>query len=346
MNSPFLFTTCQVGAEPALKAEMAALGLRLAFSRPGFVTFKSETPLPPDFELRSVFARTYGLSLGKARAADPAPDVLKFAETLGEKMRLHVSERELHVHGEEPMGFERGKRSRGAAEALRSHVFHADPIAKPGDLVFDVVVVEDIEWWYGVHRHSASHSPFAGARPEIKVPADSPSRAYLKLEEAVARFSIPFQAGDVACELGSSPGGSAYALLKRGLNVVGVDPAEMSPVVTAFGPKRFIHIPQSATPLAREDLPESIQWLLMDVNISPQKALGTAARLSKRMRDTLLGVVFTLKLNDWAMAREIPEMLDIVHEMGIEPVHATQLASSGREICVFGLTRLGRQRLG
>ena len=41
-DARFLFVACQAGAEAALKGEMARLWptFRLAFSRPGFVTFK------------------------------------------------------------------------------------------------------------------------------------------------------------------------------------------------------------------------------------------------------------------------------------------------------------------
>ena len=51
----FLFVTCQVGAEKAVKGEVAQRWpeFRLAFSRPGFLTFKlPETQyLTPDFNL-------------------------------------------------------------------------------------------------------------------------------------------------------------------------------------------------------------------------------------------------------------------------------------------------------
>jgi len=67
--SDFIFVTCQIGAEGVLKKELARRwpAFRLAFSRPGFLTFK----LPPDhglaedFDLESVFAQAYGFSLGK-----------------------------------------------------------------------------------------------------------------------------------------------------------------------------------------------------------------------------------------------------------------------------------------
>ncbi len=65
----FLFVTCQVGAEKAVKGELAKRwpAFRLAFSRPGFLTFKlsPDHKLADDFDLESAFARAYGFSLGK-----------------------------------------------------------------------------------------------------------------------------------------------------------------------------------------------------------------------------------------------------------------------------------------
>src|SRR5688572_15065226 len=64
----FAFAACQHGAEAALKRDIALRmpGLRPAFSRPGFVTFKLDQPAaaPEKFTLTSPFARTSGLSLG------------------------------------------------------------------------------------------------------------------------------------------------------------------------------------------------------------------------------------------------------------------------------------------
>ncbi len=77
----FLFVTCQIGAEGAVKGELGRRWpeFRFAFSRPGFLTFK----LPPghglagDFDLEAVFARAYGFSLGPVNSSRagilPAP---------------------------------------------------------------------------------------------------------------------------------------------------------------------------------------------------------------------------------------------------------------------------------
>src|SRR5271166_1389512 len=75
-SARFLFVTCQVGAEKAVKGEVAQRwpDFRFAFSRPGFLTFKlpEQTFLAPDFNLSAVFARAYGFSLGKVSLDNPA----------------------------------------------------------------------------------------------------------------------------------------------------------------------------------------------------------------------------------------------------------------------------------
>ena len=68
-EAQFLFITCQVGAEPAIKNEFARRwpDFRFAYSRPGFLTFKLPPPyaVPDDFDPQAVFARVSGTSLGK-----------------------------------------------------------------------------------------------------------------------------------------------------------------------------------------------------------------------------------------------------------------------------------------
>ena len=105
----FLFSTCQLGAEAALKAEMARRepDLHLAFSRPGFVTFK----LPPDRKesdvpWQSAFARTQGFSLGKSQG-NTASLAAAFWQLAGDRKwdRLHVWQRDTAhpgFHGFEP----------------------------------------------------------------------------------------------------------------------------------------------------------------------------------------------------------------------------------------------------
>lgn len=360
----FILTVCQVGAEPALKNEIARLhpGLRFSYSRPGFVTFKvaeGEWGLRDD--LGSVFARAYALSLGKAMAKNPAeasklPEMILAgiekipAELRNRKraIRLHVWERDRQMPGEEPPGFVPHARAEAMERALREHSagaqFAPDRRAELGDLVFDVIEVEENEWWTGYHVHTTDHHPHPGGNPRLTLPPDAPSRAYVKLEEALIWSDAPISPGELAVEIGSAPGGASLALLRRGINVVGIDPADMDPKVALFreGPAKFRHIHTSVQYLRREDLPNSIQWVLLDMNVSPNVTLNAVDRLVSRMKDTLLGVILTIKLNKWSIAEEIPEILQAIEGMGMVRVRATQLASNRQEIVVYGLTRKGQ----
>jgi 23S rRNA (cytidine2498-2'-O)-methyltransferase len=366
MESVFLFAVCQVGAEKALKEEVARdyPDLRFAFSRPGFVTFKSLTkPLADDFELRSVFARAYGLSLGRkiTETTDPARaeailnEAREISGQVGGPLRLHIFERDLYAPGEEAQDYQPGLRAGALERAVRQaagvvegagDLFFPESEARAGDAVLDLIGVEENEWWVSFHRQTSEHIAAPGGRWKIIQPPEAPSRAYLKLEEALRWSGAPVRPGDGAVEIGSAPGGASYALLQRGVDVIGIDPGAMDPVVLNFkGPARFFHEARSVTTVRREELPESVQWLLVDMNTGPDTAIYPVERLAIRMENSLLGVIMTLKLNEWSFSKHIPNWLERIREMGMTRVRATQLAHNRREICVVGMTRQGLARL-
>ena len=356
MTPVFIFAVCQVGAEAALKKEMAREHpqFKFAYSRPGFVTFKlvpadSFEDLQPSFELKSVFARQYGLSIGQSDAKKAIETARKFAKT-GNKIRLHVFERDQFVPGDEPLGFTAGFLSKKGLEDLQreagnefSILFYDQPVAEDGDLVLDYIAIGENEFWLGYHQHTPLKSPFPGGRPTLTPDPTAPSRAYYKLDEAIQWSGVSFSKEDTAVEIGSAPGGSCYLLLKNGLKtVIGIDPGQMSPLLSNFS--NFFHIQKPVNSVLREELPESIQWLLLDLNVHPNVSLFAVDRLASRMKDSLLGVFLTVKLNKWSLADEIPYMLKHVRAMGMVRVRATQLASNRQEIMVFGLTRKGLAR--
>lgn len=354
----FLFCVCQLGAEPAVKYELAALRpeLRFAYSRPGLVTFKSPTPVAADAPLPAVFVRAFGASLGPADGAARVFTMLSGTCPPGQPVRLHVWERDVSRPGEEPPGFRYGPRAAEARAAIVAawpegqHPLLVGEVAEPGDWVLDVIVAEGEPWWVGYHLHGPGHSPFPGGRIAVDMPPEAPSRAYRKLEEALIWSGAPVRSGDVAVEIGSAPGGASYALLRRGVTVYGIDPALMDPVVLDYrgaapADNRFIHLHRPMSMVQRADLPAALHWVLMDVNLAPQVALITARRLAARPRHALHGVLLTLKLDDWRAVRHIPRLLASISAMGMEEVKATQLPSNRMELFVCGLTRAGRQRL-
>ncbi len=351
-ESAFLWIACQNGAEPALKQELKREHpeLRFAFSRPGFVTFKrmDEKPFAPEFTLRSIFARAYGLSFGKAGNPE---EVVRFARALDagpESLTLHVFERDLHRPGEEPMGFVPNRRAQDFESSIREldksngRAFRSSRFSPEGGWVMDVIGIEEDQWWMGMHLQLPGRAPDPGGRPRIELPDAAPSRAYLKLEEAIRWSSVPLRENDVAVEIGSAPGGASYALLNRGIQVIGIDPADMSPTVMAM--KGFRHLALPVERVRRDHLPSSVQWLLLDMNVVPEVSLDFAGRLAESMRETLLGAMLTVKLNQWKLAERIPDYLDRVRSFGMVRVRATQLPSNRQEIFMYGLTRKGLAR--
>ncbi len=101
----FVFFSCQVGAEPALKHELARewQGLRFAYSRPGFLTFKldSKLQLPDHFADRLVFARAAGFCLGKTTGTTTAKRAESVWKLVGERpvTQVHVWPRDRHSPG-------------------------------------------------------------------------------------------------------------------------------------------------------------------------------------------------------------------------------------------------------
>jgi len=106
-----------------------------------------------------------------------------------------------------------------------------------------------------------------------------PSRAYLKLWEALVRLRHWPQPGERCVDLGASPGGWTYVLAKLGAQVVAVDKAPLDPKVAAMpgvdwrGESAFALDPASIGP---------VDWLFCDVICYPARLL----RLVERWRES------------------------------------------------------------
>jgi hypothetical protein len=87
--------------------------------------------------------------------------------------------------------------------------------------------------------------------------------------------------------------------------------------------------------------PEAVDWIVADLGIAPQKALRAMQRFFPPYRRSLLGLAWTLKLNEWSFAEEIPSWLEQLRQFGLSELRATQLPSNRQECCVVGLTPRG-----
>lgn len=350
----FVFVTCQVGAERALKSEVARRwpAFHFAYSRPGFLTFKLPPGFQPpdDFDLDLVFARSWGFSLGKLDDAElfkRAAGVWRLAH--GRRFdALHVWQRDTAKPGWR--GFEPGVTD--AARAAQAEIEQARPaalrkqaplpsLAEIGQTVLDCVLVEPDQWWVGWHRARGDASRYPGGLNELTLPTTAVSRAYLKMVEALDWSGLPLERGQTVAELGCAPGGASQALLARGLRVIGVDPAEVDPVVLAD--ERFTHIRKRATDVRRREF-RGVTWLAADMNVAPETTMDAVEGIVTHEAVNIRGLLLTLKLLEWEMADLLPEYLQRIRSWGYRDVRARQLTTNRQDVCVAALRSKSKSR--
>lgn len=324
IETEFLFALTNPGTEKALKREVETMGLgwRLSYQRRGFVTFKADAPFSQDsLEAEVACARRLCLSLGKSATREEA------LARLGEVDVIHHAK----FHDRKMQG-----------------VKEAGPLARPkeGELIGTVVELGDGEFWAGVHRHRPFLSPDPAGDSGIVMTERSPSRAWLKLEEATRFFDLKFTGKDIVVELGCAPGGVVLALLDRGVPVIGVDPAKMADVVMASaiaireeapaGKPWFYHCRKPAAIVSKRDLGQGVTWFMSDMNQSPEVVLKECARFCK-MSPGIHGALMTLKLTDPLQVEEKAAWFSVLKEMGFRTIRLQQLAVHHKELALLAL---------
>ena len=334
----FLLCGCQGGAEGPLAARQAEVlpDVRRAAWRRGVVTFRLGGADPADdFSPPLVFARTtircFGQVTGQSIEECAAAVSALAAGTAWDT--VHVWPRDTRV---------------GAALTdIRGAVLEAcgidpsaGPVARPGDLVLDCVLDSTLRWWVGWHRAAAPHSTWPGGFYPGQLAPHAVSRAWLKLDEAIASFRPALQAGQRACEMGAAPGGACQRLLEAGLDVVGIDPAEVDARVA--GHERFTQWRMRARDVRLRQF-IGFDWLVSDMNIDPRSTMAAIERVVTAPGVRLRGVIATLKLPEWSRAGELGAWLGQFRAGGYEPA-ARQLSTGGREVCVVAVAAGGAGR--
>lgn len=332
----FLYAACNPGWEPALKREMQARfrgDLVPAFLRPGLVTWKCLRDID-DEELSPppVFARLFGRSLGMAASPEELPALLANAPA----RPIRISPRVFPGNGFDAVQWEEfGNRSGALSGVL------PESANEPGDEAIDLILGDPGEAIFaGIRRLD----PLRREVPPIILPEDVPSRAWLKMEQALACLGLTDLGGMTVLELGCAPGGASLAMLDRGAKVIGIDTGDMDPAVRRFAGEvtgRFVHLATSAGEVALSDLPQRIDGLVSDMNLAPPVALRYIERLQRKLRARLL--ILTLKINDAKMEAAIPAFLDRVEKLvpRYERI-ATQLPANRREITILAWDPRGR----
>jgi 23S rRNA (cytidine2498-2'-O)-methyltransferase len=119
-------------------------------------------------------------------------------------------------------------------------------------------------------------SPFPNGEAHfVEDRSGPPSRAYLKLWEALTWIGCRPQPGEKCLDLGSSPGGWSWALQQMGANVVSVDKADLAPEIARLPgiehrfESAFALDPRAVGPL---------DWLFSDVVCYPTRLLALVER--------------------------------------------------------------------
>jgi 23S rRNA (cytidine2498-2'-O)-methyltransferase len=342
--NPFVFVICQAGAEAAARKEILELpGFRLAFSLPGFLTFKVEPgSLPERFSLPVTLARTCGWSLGKVSGEEANQLVAEICQQdiWEDCQHLHVYERETVVPGTK--GFEPGTTILAAEigelfamnDVLKTRNIAVNRVAKVNQKVIDVVLVKPNEWWFGYHWTVTRPSRWPGGVPIFDTSEAKASRAYYKLKEALLWSGIKIAPGDVCAEIGAAPGGACELLLEMGAKVIAIDPAELEPEIEAH--ENLIYLRRRGHEVKKKDF-KDVKWLLADLNIAPKYSLDTVRDIVAHEAVDIRGLILTLKLSEWELVGEVRAYLERVGQMGFQVVKARQLAFNRREFCLVAI---------
>lgn len=301
----FIYTIVNVGSEKLLKEEISIKypHLKFAYSRPGYITFKDTTEnFNIDTQLNLIFARSYGLSLGKFSKEEVEEEIKKYKDVTIHRFSFVNDEIE-------------GKKA----------LINKD--------VLDVMEIKEGEYWLGLRKARFFTWFYPFAKLNIELPEEAPSRAYLKLVEAFAWTNYKPADDEVALELGSAPGGASYAMVERGIKVYGVDNALMDEKLMKN--PLFVHIKEPMQKVRDEHIPRPCHLLVSDVNVMPSLILAQLRRFMS-LRPGIKNVFYTLKIGDKISVTEILKHVETFKKFGFREVGVTQLPSNKSEILLYG----------
>jgi 23S rRNA (cytidine2498-2'-O)-methyltransferase len=329
-RSGFLLATCQGGAEASLRRrqELVLPELAPAAWRRGVVTFRlGDVDPSDDFFPDLVYARTVIRSLGQVSGPSVADRIAAV-----QRLAAHPTWDNIHVWHRDRRLEEEVDRHAIRAALLSAFCMPAtlSEQATVGDLVLDCLFDTAERWWVGWHRAGTPSSRQPGGMHPVALTEDKVSRAWLKLDEAIAVFGLDLERGQRAVELGCAPGGACQRLLESGLEVVGIDPALVDDRV---GKHPGFEQWRMRARDVKVKLFRGFDWIVADMNIDPRSTLESLERIVTAGGARPKGLITTLKLPDWSRAEELPTWLDRFRGWGYEP-RARQVSTAGREVCV------------
>ncbi|MEK6748875.1 MAG: 23S rRNA (cytidine(2498)-2'-O)-methyltransferase RlmM [Pseudomonadota bacterium] len=161
---------------------------------------------------------------------------------------------------------------------------------------------------------TANSAPWLGGVPRLRSPSEAPSRSTLKLEEAFLTLLTAdererwLQPGMAAVDLGASPGGWTYQLVRRHVRVTAIDNGALAPSLMDSGLVEHLRVDGfSYRP------PRPVQWLVCDMVEQPIRTAELAARWVAQA--WCLCAVVNLKLPMKKRYSEVQRCMERMHEI-------------------------------
>ena len=177
-------------------------------------------------------------------------------------------------------------------------------------------------------REALSLAP--GGRLRVHVPQHAPSRAAMKIVEALTWLDRSPEPGDVCVDLGAAPGGWTWALLERRARVIAVDPANLD--ATLLSKKGLTHARGDAFRFEPE---EPVDWLFCDMAFRPLEVAALLAKWARRQWARML--VANIKLPMKKKAEHLLRVREILEDGGWTSVRVRQLYHDRDEVTVAGV---------
>ena len=184
----------------------------------------------------------------------------------------------------------------------------------------------------GVMSAAEAPSRMPGGRARMKVGPHAPSRAAMKVEEALEWLGVGPDPGDLCIDLGAAPGGWTLQLVERGARVVAVDPAKLAPWV--MKQKNVVHVPKNAFNFEPD---EPVDWLFCDMVWRPLEVAGLLAKWGRWRKARV--VVANIKLPMDRKAEFVRRVREILEGGGWKDLRTRHLYHDRDEITLTAWMR-------
>ena len=148
-----------------------------------------------------------------------------------------------------------------------------EPLAGGRGLILNLCLAADGAWG-SVMPAARLSDPMPGGAHRMPFDPRSPSRSYLKIEEALDLMGETPVRGQRVIDLGAAPGGWSYAFLKRGCRVTAVDNGPLRIRDPEAGGGQLAHVREDGIGFRPppEEIP--VDWLVSDMLVPPGTNIG------------------------------------------------------------------------